>query len=282
MAYDCKAFANLKLTELQKKNASWLIKYMDQYKITNPYIRNAILTICYKESGYIAKVENCYSRKDGVPKVRRIFGARLSAYTDAEVLKLLDNCIDFFDAVYGSRVDKIIGFKTGNNNKGDGYKYRGRGYNGITFKVQYEAIGKKMGLDLVKNPELLETPENQAKSTIIYFLDAFKSQDKRIKNKPYMNGKSALMVDNYDSALKLIYNINAGLGFDMDNLIKDDKTGGWKITQCVKDQIPKLLGSIKPASNNIPILLAGIFFFTIVNPKWIKKNLPKSITKFLK
>ncbi len=42
---------------------------------------------------------------------------------------------------------------------GDGFRFRGRGYIQITGRDGYEQIGKRVGLDLINNPELAVAPE---------------------------------------------------------------------------------------------------------------------------
>lgn len=51
----------------------------------------------------------------------------------------------------------------GNNQSGDGVRYKGRGYVQITGRNNYTNWGKKLGIDLVGNPSLAERPEIAAK-----------------------------------------------------------------------------------------------------------------------
>lgn len=66
-----------------------------------------------------------------------------------------------FNRTYGGRL--------GNNNAGDGYKYRGRGINQLTGKDAYREFGEIIGLDLVGFPELAAVPKNSLKIYIAYW-----------------------------------------------------------------------------------------------------------------
>jgi predicted chitinase len=57
----------------------------------------------------------------------------------------------------------------GNDTRGDGVRYKGRGYIQITGKDNYRRVGNRIGVDLVKNPELAEKPEIAAKIAIMYW-----------------------------------------------------------------------------------------------------------------
>lgn len=48
----------------------------------------------------------------------------------------------------------------GNTQKGDGYKFRGRGYIQVTGRYNYLALSKDTGIDFVNNPDLLATEVN--------------------------------------------------------------------------------------------------------------------------
>lgn len=58
----------------------------------------------------------------------------------------------------------------GNSEPGDGWKYRGRGFLQHTGKAQYESIKKYTGIDVVSNPDLLNSPEVAAKAVPWFFL----------------------------------------------------------------------------------------------------------------
>ena len=59
----------------------------------------------------------------------------------------------------------------GNSSPGDGWKYRGRGFLQITGKNAYKSLGDYLKVDLVSNPDLLNTAEIAAKSIPWFFLN---------------------------------------------------------------------------------------------------------------
>lgn len=59
-----------------------------------------------------------------------------------------------------------IGANLGNTLKGDGYKFRGRGYVQLTGRSNYIKAGKKLGIDLVGSPDLALQPDIAARILI--------------------------------------------------------------------------------------------------------------------
>ena len=68
-----------------------------------------------------------------------------------------------------SVAELMYGGRMGNTEKGDAYKYRGRGFIHLTGKDQYDSIGKSMGIDLVNNPELAADPQIAARIATEYW-----------------------------------------------------------------------------------------------------------------
>jgi len=66
--------------------------------------------------------------------------------------------VEIANFVYGFRED------LGNDQPGDGWKYRGRGIFQLTGKANYKKCGEALKLDLVEDPDLLLEPVNAALS----------------------------------------------------------------------------------------------------------------------
>lgn len=57
----------------------------------------------------------------------------------------------------------------GNTEKGDGFKFRGRGLIQTTGRANYRETGKALGLPLEDQPQLLEEPANACRSAAYYW-----------------------------------------------------------------------------------------------------------------
>lgn len=148
-------------------NIKLLIEEMIKQGLTNPYAQIGMVSTIGKESSFIPKSEYSYRNTDN-GRLRTLFGDRLSKYSDVELTALKQDDVKFYDAIYG------LNSWNQNNNPGDGFKYRGRGFNQITFKASYKKYGDLIGMDLVSNPDLLNDPKVAAKAAVAFFVNGLK------------------------------------------------------------------------------------------------------------
>lgn len=172
--------SNAGLSGEQKRNVEFFIEYMNEKGITNPYTQIGILSCCGKESGFIPQNEICYDSTD-TARIRKIFGEcrtnDVKIKTDwateygpnVTINELKEDCVDFFDAMYGKQALPCLSFDPDHDNAGDGYKYRGRGFNGLTFKTNYKHYGDLIGEDLVSDPDKVNDVETAAKVAVEFF-----------------------------------------------------------------------------------------------------------------
>jgi putative chitinase len=73
--------------------------------------------------------------------------------------------------------------RLGNDYRGDGARYKGRGFLQVTGRYNYRVIGHDIGVDLVKNPEILEKDkEIAAKASLAYWKRFSKPKIKNFKD----------------------------------------------------------------------------------------------------
>jgi predicted chitinase len=75
----------------------------------------------------------------------------------------------YFERNYGPQ--SSVGRQLGNDQPGDGYRYRGRGFVQLTGKSNYRKYGNAIGVDLVDNPDLALDPRTAAAVMAEYFLE---------------------------------------------------------------------------------------------------------------
>jgi len=180
-----------KLSNQQINNLNLLLDTFINAGINNPNFLTAISTLVYKESGIIPQSEKDYSTTAN-SRIRAVFSSypAITKMSDTDLTKLKKNPEAFFNLLYGGRYG---------NSPTEGYKYRGRGYNGHTFKKSYIDLSNKFGIDYVNNPDLINKPENAARGTLWYFTD---------NNKYFKPNEVTDLTD----ALKKVYRHNAGWG----------------------------------------------------------------------
>lgn len=164
------------------QNIQVLLNAMQQAGITNPFSQLGILGTIGKECGFIPKNEYGYGNT-GNARLRHLFGSRLAQFDEPALEALKKNDVLFYDYIYGY-LDKSSGKEWRKHTEpGDGWKYRGRGFNQITFKASYEKYGKMVGVDLVANPDQLNEVPTAAALAVKFLLNGIAGKNiKREKN----------------------------------------------------------------------------------------------------
>lgn len=84
-------------------------------------------------------------------RILAVWPSRFGGLADAK--KYIRNPEKLANKVYASRMGN------GEPSSGDGYRYRGRGYLQLTGRSNYRTFGRRLGIDLIGEPELAEQPE---------------------------------------------------------------------------------------------------------------------------
>lgn len=131
-----------------------LIKAMDAGGITDQKSKAMLMANLDHESGGFKKNEENlnYSAKRLQEVFPKYYSTPEAARADANNPEAIAN--------------KVYGGRMGNTEAGDGFKYRGRGDIQLTGKKQYEDMGKKLGVDLVNNPDLAKDPKISAQIAV--------------------------------------------------------------------------------------------------------------------
>ena len=206
-------------------NMKILNETMTRHGITDKKIRAAIQGVIGKECGWSPEVEESYANTPN-DRIRGVFDKRVRGLSDAQLNTLKANDTKFWDRIYGPDDPTGAGRSNGNTDRGDGGKYRGRGFNGLTFKNEYKKmqdIYNSMGksnktIDIVSNPDSLNDPEVAAEIAVLYFLSGLQSP--KIKQLYGTNDPNKFR--DQETATKAIFQINAGLGQDLNKSFFQD------------------------------------------------------------
>jgi len=164
--------------------AGLIVEELKKANITSSKAHANVLATVKAESNFIPKNESLfYTTVQGLMKT---FGKRIPTEEFAQQFvssKGNDKTEELANVVY-AKTD-------GNSAPGDGYKYRGRGFIQHTGKNQYEALAKGSGIDVVSNPDALNSPEIAAKVIPWFFLKYKKLKVEDMDDMSKVNGAIA-------------------------------------------------------------------------------------------
>ena len=139
-----------------------IVKSLNESGVTSPKAHANVLATVKAESNFKVQSENLnYS---SAQRIQDVFGKRRIPSVEF-AQPLVNNPEGLANQVYKTT--------DGNSAPGDGFKYRGRGFIQHTGKNQYAAISKFAGVDVLSNPDSLNSPEVAAKA-IPWFLLSYK------------------------------------------------------------------------------------------------------------
>jgi predicted chitinase len=200
------------------ENINILIKQMESKGITDPIAQLGILSTIGKESGFIPQNEVGYG---GTPNssIRSIFGKKVSRLSNDQLSKLKSSDEDFFNYVYGRKMSPTLG----NTEPGDGYRYRGRGFNQITGKGNYRAYGYE------SNPDALNSVEGAGEAAIKFLTNGggsslnnkFKTIEDSIRHFVTINAGGRFSQRAYRKAKDVANKFNFELGDKEDSKVID-------------------------------------------------------------
>ncbi len=197
----------------KQANINSIVSAMNRKKITNKFTQAAILAIVSKESSFIPRNEGSYA-KTSATRIKSIF-SKFRKYSDSEVDRIKKNPKEFFDIIYGGKYG---------NAPDEGFKYRGRGFNQLTFKAGYLEAQNKTGHRLVSDPDLLNTIDVASDCIVVYFLERFPLPSNLRSQYNNMSG-GINDFKTLNDAVGAIYHANAGYGNSY-SLLVADSTGG--------------------------------------------------------
>src|ERR1035437_6883364 len=198
------------ISPIKRSTISIIIDACISKGITNQIFQAGLCAIVSKESDFTLKPESSYS-KSSASSIRNIFGKRFDGYTDSQIdtIKLDDR--QFFSIAYASNSGN------GNISTFDGWNFRGRGFNQLTFRGNYKTIGKNIGVDLENKPELMETLDIAAKALVQYYVSAFEMMKSSLLSQYGVDKKSSSIltmngITDLATSVRILYQATAGAG----------------------------------------------------------------------
>lgn len=178
----------IEIVGLSSDTIRLVVAALKKFGVTDPLILAGVISEIYTESKFIPRSESGYSNTSNA-RIREIFRTYVADLSEAQLTALKKNDEAFFNKVYGNRMG---------NSATEGYKYRGRGLNQLTGKNNYTYYGKKIGVDLVNNPDLANRLDVAIQIAAAFFSEGLKQLKPTVRTTA--------------DAARAALQVNAGLG----------------------------------------------------------------------
>ena len=131
---------------------------------SNKRLRHFLAQCAHESAGFTRFRENLKYSEEGL---RKTFAKYFDAKTAHEYARKEEKIAN---RVYANRLGN------GDEDSGDGWRYRGRGIIQLTGRSNYKTFGPKVGADLEAHPEDAETPAVAVKVALAYWNDRHLSE----------------------------------------------------------------------------------------------------------
>lgn len=220
-----------------------IVEALKEAGINSPKAHANVLATVKAESNFKVQSENLnYSSAD---RIKSIFGPRRIPSTEF-AQQFVKNPEALANHVYKTT--------DGNSEPGDGFKYRGRGFIQHTGKNQYAAISKATGVDLLSNPDALNSPEVAAKAIPWFFLGYKRMKPEDMDNMGKVNkavgfaGGAEYAAKREESAKQIYAQMQSSPGTEVASASNDVAISH---REQVKPQTPVIVNA--PVTNNTTI-----------------------------
>lgn len=129
--------------------------------VTPTRLRYFIAQCAHESQGFSRLEENM--RYSKISRIRLIWPHRFDS--DRDAARYVNNPMDLANRVYSAR------YGNGDEASGDGWKFRGRGWIGLTFAENYVRFFKWCGLEPYHDPDFVSTVDGAAKSAAWYWIE---------------------------------------------------------------------------------------------------------------
>ena len=213
-------FNSLANDTVKKATIASIVSELNKDGITSPYTIAAFLAIISKESDFKLVRENLNYTSAALQKVFGLDAAtadRLASITDGTKQEQIANTV--YMPPHNTQL--------GNTQPGDGWTFRGAGWNQLTGRGNAKKVGAKIGVDLESDFDKLNTPQVATDALLAFFKDGLAALKANGSLAKYYNNTTG-DINGFPSeadATAAFYNVNAGTGQTQAFLLKD-VTGG--------------------------------------------------------
>ena len=135
---------------------------MDEFEInTTARISMFLAQIAHESAGFVQLEESLFYRDTS--RLRAVWPSRFGQMSEGDLFTYVHNPERLANNVYANRMGN------GDEQSGDGYRYRGRGLIQLTGRDNYQKAGDALGIDFIADPDALTDRDTCARVAAWYW-----------------------------------------------------------------------------------------------------------------